>query len=92
MGKHEGANMKAFANSLRLVYQSDVREDPSMNYEKLGHGELKKILRSNPPDVPHYGRALEERKRRYQSWMLIVTCAGVVVEILRMILSTWGRR
>ncbi len=53
-----------------------------MDYEKLGRRDLNKILRTNPPDVPHYQKALEERKRRDQFRMLIVSCAAVLLTVI----------
>jgi hypothetical protein len=66
------------------VYQSRMweKESPVMDYERLGRSGLKKILRSNPPDVPHYQKALDERKRRDQFWVLIVGCAGTLLTVL----------
>jgi hypothetical protein len=53
-----------------------------MDYEKLGRRELKKIISCNPPDVPHYQKSLEERKRRDQSWTLVVSCAAVLLTVI----------
>ena len=58
-----------------------------MDYEKLDRRDLSKILRCNPPDVPHYQKALEERKRRDQFWMLIVSCAAIRLTVM----SSFGR-
>ncbi len=52
-----------------------------MDYQKLGRRDLNKILRCNPPEVPHYQKALEERKRRDQFWMLVVSCAGILLTL-----------
>lgn len=37
---------------------------------------MSRILRSNPPDVPHYQKALEERKRRGRFWTLVIIFVG----------------
>jgi hypothetical protein len=59
-----------------------------MDYERLGRRDLKKVLSCNPPDVPHYQKALEERKRRDQFWMLIVSCASILLTVIS---SSFGR-
>jgi len=59
-----------------------------MDYKKLGRRDLNKILSFNPPDVPHYQRALEERKRRDQLWMLVVSCAAILLTVIS---SSFGR-
>lgn len=56
-----------------------------MDYEKLGRRELKKILMCNPPDVPHYKKALDERKRRDRRWMLIVTCTATLLTVISLL-------
>ncbi len=53
-----------------------------MDYGKLSRRDLNKILRCNPPDVPHYQRALDERKRRDQFWMLVVSCVGILLTVI----------
>jgi len=58
-----------------------------MDYEKLSRRDLNKILRCNRPDFPHYQKALEERKRRYQFWMLIVSCGALLLTVI----SSFGR-
>lgn len=59
-----------------------------MDYEKLGRRDLNKILRCNPPDVPHYQKALEERKRRDQFRVLVVSCAAILLTVIS---SSFGR-
>jgi hypothetical protein len=56
-----------------------------MDYEKLGRRELKKIQMCNPPDVPHYKKALDERKRRDRRWMLIVTCTATLLTVISLL-------
>ena len=53
-----------------------------MNYEKFSSRYLTKVLNHNPPDVPHYKKALEERKRRYQFRMLAVSCAAILLTVM----------
>jgi hypothetical protein len=53
-----------------------------MDYTKLNRNELTKTQMCNPPDVPHYQKALEERKRRDQIWMLISTIALTVLTFI----------
>jgi hypothetical protein len=53
-----------------------------MGYERLGRHDLKKILRCNPPDVPHYQKALEEGKRRSQTSMLVVSCTAIGLTVI----------
>lgn len=73
----------ALANSLRLVYQSEVKKGgPVVDYEKLSRRDLNKILMCNPPDVPHYQKAIEEQKRRNQFWRLIISCAALLLTVI----------
>jgi hypothetical protein len=60
-----------------------------MNYERLRRRDLKNILQSNPPDVPHYQKAVEERKRRDRFWTLILSCAAIFLTVIS--LSSSGR-
>src|SRR6267142_1043655 len=88
-GRDIASLKNALANSPSLVYQSDVRKRGLvMDYKKLGRRDLNKILSFNPPDVPHYQRALEERKRRDQLWMLVVSCAAILLTVIS---SSFGR-
>ena len=50
-----------------------------MEYEKLGRRDLNKILICNPPDAPHYLKALEERNRRNRFQTLIVSCTALLL-------------
>jgi|SRR5271170_390012 len=53
-----------------------------MDYTKLSRSELTKTQMCNPPDVPHYQKALEERKRRDQIWILIFTVALTALTLI----------
>jgi hypothetical protein len=53
-----------------------------IDYKKLSRRDLHHILNNNPLEVPHYQRALEERKRRDQFRMLIVSCAAVLLTVI----------
>jgi hypothetical protein len=53
-----------------------------MDYKKLSRRDLNRILRCNPPDVPHYRKALEELNRRDQFRTLIVGCVALLLTLI----------
>ncbi|HKW62932.1 MAG TPA: hypothetical protein VJN89_10335 [Candidatus Acidoferrum sp.] len=53
-----------------------------MDYERLSRQDLSKILRCNPPDTPHYQKALEEQKCRNRFWTLVISFAAVVLPVV----------
>ena len=59
-----------------------------MDYRKLSEPELSNILARNPPDVPHYQKALSalqlgirRKEVRLGKWTLVFTGAGLIVEL-----------
>jgi hypothetical protein len=53
-----------------------------MDYEKLGGRDLRKLLRCNRPDVPHYQGVVRERKWGSEFWKLIVSCAVILTTVI----------
>jgi hypothetical protein len=58
-----------------------------LDYNRMSWRERRRVLRLNPPDVPHYQRARDALNRRFKLSGLLLAALGVAAAVMKLLIQ-----